>query len=73
MESGACHWPVTLTMPTSVTKITTIRMSVARSALIAETPTLPKIAVSAAKAADSKAYESQEAVPVISVARRTFS
>jgi len=40
-------------------RITTVRMSVAKSALMLATPTLAKIAVRAAKAAERRAHGSQ--------------
>src|SRR5262249_33784183 len=55
-----CHCPVASTIALSVARITTVRTSVARSALMLATPTLPKIAVSAAKAAESNAQGSHE-------------
>jgi hypothetical protein len=40
-------------------RITTVRISVAKSALMLATPTLAKMAVSAAKAAERRAHGSQ--------------
>src|SRR5476651_1717448 len=46
-------------MPAETKRITTVRINVARFELISETPTLPKMAVSAAKAAEPRANHCQ--------------
>src|SRR4051794_22738106 len=47
-------------MSATVTRITQVRMKVARSELMCSTPTLAKMAVSAANTADSTAQSCQE-------------
>ena len=55
MDVGGCHCPVPSRIPPSTIRITTVLMKVAKSESIFSMPILAKMAVSAAKAADSKA------------------
>src|SRR5262245_10174871 len=50
-------------MPPNTRRMTTVRMNVARSGSMLATPTLAKIAVSAAKAADNRAHTIQAGRP----------
>jgi hypothetical protein len=53
--SGFLHLPVAYTKPASTTMITAVRTSVARSESTPSSPSLAKIAVSAANTADQSA------------------
>src|SRR4029077_6211464 len=54
------NWPVANRISARLNSTTTVRIRGARSELMSSTPILAKIAVSAAKAADSNAQSSQE-------------
>src|SRR3546814_2767825 len=55
-----CHGPVAMRITASASRITMVRTKVAKSELTFSTPTLAKIAVSAAKAADNSAQNGHE-------------
>src|SRR5208337_2923981 len=57
--AGRCHSSRAQTIAAATSKTTMVRKNVARSELISDTATLPKIAVSAAKKADPTAYVRQ--------------
>jgi|GEM_PF-5151432 hypothetical protein len=61
MPDGCCQLPVMYTIRPAAQKMTMVRMNVAKSELTFSTPILAKIAVKAAKAADSNAYNGHEA------------
>src|SRR3954465_11274067 len=60
MSPRGCHWPVPRRMAPSASRITMVRMRVARSELTFSTPILAKMAVRAANAAESSAQSCQE-------------
>lgn len=59
---GSCQFPVARRMPPRTTTMTHVRTKVAKSELTLSSPTLAKIAVRAAKAAERSAQASQESV-----------
>ena len=59
VESG-CHCPVAATMAARTARMTSVLNRVAKSELTSATPTLAKIAVRAAKTAESAAQACQE-------------
>jgi len=68
MLDGACHCPVAATIPAIRAKMISVRISVARSALMPATPIFAKIAVNAAKTADRIAQNCQLAIaPLMSL------
>ena len=64
-EDGACQCPVITTIAPAASRMTMVRMNVAKSELTFSIPTLAKIAVSAAKPADSNAQSCQLAIGFI--------
>src|SRR5690606_13721078 len=58
--AGDCQFPVAMTIPLAARRMTMVRTKVAKSELTFSTPTLAKIAVNAANAADNKAQKSHE-------------
>ena len=70
-ESGLLHFPVKYTNGASTAKIMTVRISVARSESTPRIPILAKIAVSAAKHAESSAHNSQPDGSVIALAPKS--
>src|SRR5205807_1001825 len=59
-DAGDCQWPVAKSSPIVTNRITIVRMKVAKSELTFSTPTFAKIAVSAAKPAESNAQTCQD-------------
>src|SRR3954447_2441930 len=57
---GATNWPVANSRNAKLIRTTMVRMNVARSGLMFSTPTLAKIAISAANTADSSAHVCHE-------------